>query len=482
MAKKKLVNRDHARRVVAEAARRAEKRKSLDREALLFGPQRDFVADKARNKVAVCSRRAGKSYSIAFMLLQHAMEHERSINPYITLTRDSGKDILWPALHDLNDKLDLKLRFRENTGDIILPNKSKIIIRGADDKRQIEKLRGPKYHIAVVDEAQGFPHFLHDLIEDVLEPATLDYDGQIVVTGTPNSACAGPFYELTTKADGWAVHSWTLRDNPHIPGVEDWLERKKKQKAWDDNNPTYLREYCGVWIRDASCLVFEYDANVNLVDEFPVDDAEDWMWVLGMDLGFNDPTAFVVMAYSEDLRQAFVVESYKESGLIPSAVAARVEALMERYPFVRIVADTGGFGKGYAEEMKTRFAIPVVAAQKSQKHSFIELINGDLRSGGLKVCKADNTELLDEMLLLQWDLDKMERGRMEMDRRRFQNHLCDALLYAWRECGHHHGEFLMDDLLVYGTPDYWRAEADRMEQEEMDKFAESSENPWWSLL
>ena len=258
--KKKITNKKEARRILAEAARRAEKRNALDPAKLLFGPQRDFVLDKSRNKAAVCSRRAGKSYSIAFMLLEHALKHERSINPYITLTRDSGKDILWPALYDLDTKLGLNLRFRENTGDIILPNKSKIIIRGADDKRQIEKLRGPKYPIAVVDEAQGFPHFLHDLIEDVLEPATLDYDGQIVVTGTPNSACAGAFYNLTNKEAGWAIHSWTLRDNPHIPDVESWLDRKRKQKAWDDNHPTYLREYCGVctryrpWVQRPHCV------------------------------------------------------------------------------------------------------------------------------------------------------------------------------------------------------------------------------------
>lgn len=478
---KKIVNKAHAKRIIEEAAKRAAKRKSLDPESLLFGPQKKFVEDMSRNKVAVCSRRAGKSYSIAFMLLTHAMKHERSINPYITLTRDSGKDILWPALHDLNDKLSLKLRFRENTGDIILPNKSKIIIRGADDRRQIEKLRGPKYPIAVVDEAQGFPHFLHDLIEDVLEPATLDYDGQIVVTGTPNSACAGAFYELTTQSEGWSVHSWTLRENPHIPGVEDWLERKRKQKGWDDNHPTYLREYCGVWIRDASCLVFEYSPKLNLISEVPFEEADDWAFVLGIDLGFNDPTAFVVMAYSQDIRQAFVVESYKESGLIPSAVAARVESFLERYPFTRIVADTGGFGKGYAEEMKKRFAIPVVAAQKNNKQSYIELINGDFRTGGLQVCGDSNTALLEEVSLLQWDLDRMERGKMIMDRRRFQNHLCDAMLYAWRECAHHIGEFQIDDSAAYGSKAYWVREADRMEQAEMDRFEEESETPWWCM-
>ncbi len=479
---KKIVSKDHAKKIIQEATRRASKRKSLDANSLLFGPQRKFVDDTSRNKVAVCSRRAGKSFSIAFMLLQHAMKHERSINPYITLTRDSGKDILWPALHDLNDKLDLKLRFRENTGDIILPNKSKIIIRGADDKRQIEKLRGPKYPIAVIDEAQGFPHFLHDLIEDVLEPATLDYDGQIVVTGTPNSACAGPFYELTTQSGGWNVHTWTLRENPHIPNVEAWLDRKRTQKGWDDNHPTYLREYCGVWIRDASCLVFEYNKNVNLIDEPPFESADDWEFVLGIDLGFNDPTAFVVMAYSQELRQSFVVTSYKETELIPSVVASRVEALMEKYPFTRIVADTGGFGKGYAEEMKKRFSIPVVAAKKTEKHAYLQMLNGDFRTGSLQVCGRDNQDLLEEISLLQWDLDRMERGQMVMDRRRFQNHLSDALLYAWRECNHNIGEFLRNDAYDYGSPDYWAAEAKRMEEEEVRRLEEDSETPWWSVL
>ncbi len=479
--KKKILNKKHARRVVAEASRRAAKRNRVDADELLFGPQRDFVKDDSRNKIAVCSRRAGKSYSIAFMLLQHALKHERSINPYITLTRDSGKDILWPALHDLNEKLDLGLRFRENTGDIILPNKSKIIIRGADDRRQIEKLRGPKYPVAVIDEAQGFPHFLHDLIEDVLEPATLDYDGQIVVTGTPNSACAGAFYDLTTKAAGWSVHNWTLRDNPHIPNVADWLERKKEQKSWDDNNPTYLREYCGVWIRDSSCLVFEYTPERNVIPSFKYDAADDWDWVLGIDLGFNDPTAFVVLAYSEELRQAHVVESYKETGLIPSVVAAKVAALMAKYPLVKIVADTGGFGKGYAEEMRRRFSIPVQPAQKTQKQSYIEYMNGDLRAGTLLLCQDNNAELIDEMSLLQWDLDAMERGKMQMDRRRFHNHLCDALLYAWRECSHHHGEFEFEGPTP-GTANYWREEAARMEAEEVARLESDDDVPWWASL
>ena len=479
MTKKKVTSKRQARRILAEAARRAEKRKALDADKLLFGPQKDFVLDPSKNKAAVCSRRAGKSYSIAFMLLEHALKNERSINPYITLTRDSGKDILWPALHDLDEKLNINLKFRENTGDIVLPNKSKIIIRGSDDRRQIEKLRGPKYPIAVIDEAQGFPHFLHDLIEDVLEPATLDYDGQIVVTGTPNSACAGPFFDLTNTVEGWNVHTWTLRENPHIPNVTDWLERKREQKGWDENHPTYLREYCGVWIRDSSCLVFEYSDKVNVVDTFDHTLADDWEWVLGIDLGFNDPTAFVVLAYSESINKVYVVESYKESKLIPSVVAAHVEGLRVAYPFSRIVADTGGFGKGYAEEMKTRFAIPVFAAQKRQKANFIEHMNGDLRTGSIQICADKNKDLIEEISLLQWNVDAMERGRMMIDDRRFQDHLSDAFLYAWRECKHHGDDYEIEGPTI-GSPEHYRAEAERMEREEMERFEAESENPWWA--
>lgn len=393
------------------------------------------------------------------------------------MTRDNAKLILWPALSELNSRLDLKLKFRENTGDVVLPNGSMIILRGADDKRQIEKLRGPKYPIAVVDEAQAFPPFLKDLIAEVLEPATLDYDGQIIVTGTPNAACAGPFYDFTTAGDTeWSVHRWTLRDNPFLPDVDKFLTRIKKLNHWDDNNPTYLREYWGKWVRDYDNLVFKINFGLNTVPTFPYDSADDWEYVLGIDLGFNDPTAFVTLAYSASLGKCFVVESYKESDLIPSAVASRVEVLMARFPYSRIVADTGGFGKGYVEEMRKKFSMPITPANKVEKVAYIEMLNGDLRSGALQICKDRNQELLDEIMLLQWDENKLGRNMFNFDRR-FHDHLCDAMLYAWREAFHHHVEW--EEMgPKYGTVAYWQREAQKMEEEELERM-DSEEEPWW---
>ena len=467
----------HAERILAEAAKRLERRTNLDPDEILFGPQREFVLDKSKNKAAVCSRRAGKSYGVAFMLLTEAFKHERSICPYITMTRDNAKLILWPALSELNSRYNLNLRFRENTGDVVLPNGSLIILRGADDQRQIEKLRGPKYPIAIIDEAQAFPGFLKDLIIEVLEPATLDYQGQIVLTGTPNAACAGPFYDFTNEEKSeWSVHRWTLRDNPHLPDVEGFLKKVIRLNNWDDNNPTFQREYCGKWVRDYDNLVFKINFRRNVCPTFPRDDADDWEYILGIDLGFNDPTAFVTLASSATLGRCYVVESYKESELIPSAVAARVETLMRRYPYTRVVADTGGFGKGYAEEMKRKFSIPVVPANKTEKTGYIEMMNGDFRSAALQICADRNKELLDEITLLQWDENKLGRNMYIFDRA-FQDHLCDAMLYGWREATHHLTDWVKEGPR-YGTTAYWHEEARKMEQAEIDAM-ESEDEPWW---
>jgi len=480
--KPKKMDEKKARKVLQEAQKRIERKRNLDPDKILFAHQKKFVLDESKSKIALCSRRAGKSFSEAFILLDSAFKHERSLNPFITLTRDNARNILWPALHSLNEQFRLKLQFKENTGDVVLPNGSRIILRGADDKRQIEKLRGPKYPVAVIDEAQGFPWFLKDLIEDVLEPATLDYNGPIIISGTPNSACAGPFWAMSTGQagwEGWSVHRWTLRDNPFLPDVAGWLERKKAQKGWGEDHPTYLREYCGKWIRDSNTLVFKFQEDVNLVEEFSEEAADDWEYVLGIDLGFNDPTAFVVLAYSHNLGQSFVVESYKESGLIPSVAADRVGELLQMYPFSRIVADTGGFGKGYAEEFKVRFSLPVLAAQKLNKVTYIEMMNGDLWNGKLQVCRTGNRDLLDEIRLLQWDENRLSRGKFVYDRN-FADHLTDALLYAWRECRHHDYD-PVEEGPVPGTDDFWRKKADEHEQALAEKIEAQNSKSWWEL-
>ena len=453
-----MMDQSKARRVLAEVARRRIAADRVDLASLLFDRQLAFVTDTNRHVVACCSRRAGKSEAIAHKLVHVATGMSDILLPYVTLTKAQGKRILWPVLRRLNSRLKLDIKFNSNDLTATFPNQSQIFIIGGDDETEMERLRGPKYPLVVFDEAQAMGPFLQDVIEQIVEPAVMDYDGQILLTGTPNAACVGTFHDAANGLlPGWSVHSWTCLDNPHLPHVREWLANHRRKKGWSEDHPTYLREWCGRWVRDDGSLVYAIQP-FNVIDELP-DGVDDWQYVLGIDLGYVDSTAFVVMAFSETAARCVTVESYKESRLIPSAVAARVEALCQRYPFEQIVADAGGLGKGYVEEMRQRYGIPVRPAEKTQKSVYIELLNGDLRNGSLSILRSENAALLGEVTILQWDEDRKRPDP------RYEDHLADAWLYAWRYC-HAYLNTGEKEAPDPGSEAWWKAEADRMEEED----------------
>jgi len=232
-----------ARRILAEAGERARRRSSLDFRKLLFQEQRELLDDPSRTKVAVCSRRAGKSYALSVLALDTAFKFESCLIPVISITRSQAKRIVWPVFQELDRSNELGLRFNASELSCTLPNGSQIFLTGASTEEEIQRLRGPKYPLVLVDEAQAFKAYLAELVSDVLEPAVLDYDGSIVLAGTPNQIRTGFFYDATQADSPWSVHHWTLLDNPHIPRAQEWLAERCKRYGWTESNPTYLREY-----------------------------------------------------------------------------------------------------------------------------------------------------------------------------------------------------------------------------------------------
>ncbi len=476
------MDKESAKRVLEEVRRRARRKQALDPNELLFGPQRAFATQNSRAKAACCGRRSGKTYALAYMLLEAGMRYPRSYPLYVTMARSEAKRIIWEPLHYFNDTHRLGLEFKQHTGEVHMPNGSIILLQGANSRRDIDKGRGKKYPIVVIDEAQSFPHTLFDyMIDEVFEPATVDYQGTIVVTGTPNASCTGPFHDIATGiSGGWHVHNWTMLDNTEIlrdipdGDIDTEMDKICERRGWDRNHPGFLREYMGKWVRDENDLVFSINTERNTCEKLPA--GLDYQYVLGVDLGFNDPCAFVVLAYSHTNGYCYVVESYKEGGLSPSDSAVEVEKIRQRYPIHKIVADTGGIGKGYVEEWR-KYGISAEPAAKGKKVAFLEFMNGDLRSGALKLLPG-NEELLDEMTMLQWDPYKMQRGKFDFDKK-FADHLCDALLYGWRECKHH--TYMPEELPPQPGSKEWYAEQEKKWVEEAIEGTTDSRQ-WWQKL
>lgn len=389
----------------------------------LFKEQKSLIFDRSTFRGAQTTRRAGKSFTAATILLEGS-ETEESQNPYIALTRDSARRILWPTLIGLIDRYRIPAEPAESSLSIKFPRKnSEVFLVGADQKNFIDRLRGLKIKQAIVDETQNFREHIKSLVDDVLEPALVDFSGQLTLLGTPGLKPEGYFYDAMTKKMGFSVHKWSILDNPYIPNAKDFIEEMLRRRGWTKDNPTFRREWLNEWVIDLDAMLYKFSEERNLYSALP--EGQSWNHVMGIDFGYNDKTAFVVLAYHFKSHNAYVVHSESKPEMIPSEIAERCEQLIKEYAPVSIVADTGGLGKSIAEEMRRRYGIPIKAAEKKNKASNIAILNGALIDRRLFV-RANLTDLIHELKHIERGEDCLEVKDAVCDE-------ADSLLYSYNE-------------------------------------------------
>jgi hypothetical protein len=406
--------------------------------ATLFGTQRDFVLSPEKRKVSWSGRRGGKTYAMQTMAVLAAAQHPGAVIPIFERSSTCmAADTMWKSLIKFDATYKLGFQWHHTYKVATAPNGASIQILGADTIEQADKARGSKHPVVIVDEAQSFRDFvLRYLLEEVCVPATMDYDGSVVVSGTPGLNPTGKFWELCCRSEGWSRYHWTVLDNPTVGPKDlddaarrqwrvDWLQRELDSNGWSWSTPKVQREYLGEWVAATDDRMYAFTRERNVIAEMPrLAAGTSWTYFLGLDLGFNDPCAFVVLARRPNDPNCYVVESYEETELVPSAVAEHVQRLRARYTFRDIIVDTGGYGKGVAMEMERTFRIPLTPALKRNKRAHVELTSGDLADARLLVVGEHNRALVDDFIALPWD-DKREDAQPG-----YRDHLPDALLYA----------------------------------------------------
>lgn len=438
-----------------------------------FPKQAAFIRSPAKRKAAICTRRAGKSYGGGSYLIHEALRTPGCSVLYLALTRDSARNIMWKdVLKPLNKKFKLGASFNETLLTMTLKNGSEIKLAGADAKPdEMEKFLGGKYALIMIDEAGSFRQDTRKLVYENLEPAVADYDGTIVMVGTPTAFTKGLFYDVT-KADtskreiGWEVHAWNTFDNPYME--KKWKKRMDVLLTTTPDivkTPGYRRMYLGEWVTDLNDLCYKYNPYKNYVDKLP---PGQYSYVLGVDLGYEDASAFVVSAYNFHDKHLYFVEAFKKSKMIVSDVAAKIKHYMKKYDLYTIVIDNAN--KQAVEEMKRRYDLPLIAADKTGKADFMELMSSEMICSTIKIVEGNGTEeLSNEWENLIWD----ERADKKQEHPGCANHLADAALYNWRHCYQY--------LSTAPTPksenpeeeveDWWEQEA--------QKLSASEEKPFW---
>lgn len=436
--------------------------------AELHPKQLAYIVDPSKAKALLTGRRFGKTSLLAVDLLDTALRFPGSLSIYIHLTHGLAKKQMGAELARLDAKHNLGMD--PNLTDLAyrFPNGSQVWLGGANDQRQIEKYRGFKPHKVQLDESASFGPHIKALIEEVIDPGLMDNDGAVGMAGTPGPICAGMFYDATTDVDkGFSVHRGTVLDNTYLPNAAAWLAKKRRDRGWTETDPRYLREWMGIWMPDNNSLIYRYIADTADYNILPTHHV--WEYVLGVDFGFNDATAFVILAFSRTCPDVYVVDQWQKSEMLLTDIRVRIEWLMTQYRFTRIVGDQGGLGKTFIEEFRQRNSIPMIGAEKAHKFDYIELLNSDLATGRLRVKR--NSPLALEWAQLQWDDARKKEAPQ------YPNHLSDACLYAWREAKHFC--YVPTDPPPTSREEALQREAEALEQRAEQRVRDRLEKSFW---
>lgn len=455
----------------------------------LHGPERALVLDESRFITAVCGRRAGKTEAVCAALILSVLQKPGACALYITKTRRNSRKILWGRIKRACARLDVGAVPSETEMMITFPSGSQIYLEGANDRDKVEDFRGVALVCVVLDEAQNFPSYIKELIDQSLAPALMDHNGRLLVVGTPGPVPVGYFYEAA-HSGGWSHHEWTAWDNPSIEEssgqtVDELLEAECERRGVKRDDPVVLREWFGKWITDLNSLAFKYDPQKNVYTELPKTRTP-WDYVMGIDIGFKDADAISVLAFNSETPVCYCVEEVLVAGQLITPLVEKIEEIRARLSktgtVISMVMDEAGLGKKIGEEIRRRPPnIPIKAAEKTQKAGYIELVNDALRSGRLMF--LPNSRFGEDALKVEWDRDRSTPDRRVINDQKFHSDICDALLYCYRESLH----YLFEAPAARperGTAEWNLAEVERMrdarlanlEQERQLRSGESE--PW----
>ncbi len=433
-------------------------------ESLKFKPdpwQQRLLRSRSKKIIVNVARQQGKSTTAAAKAVHRAVLWPGSV---ILIVAPAV-----PQAGELRRKIDEHLRnlkiqastVADNKRELEFTNGSRIIIVAADE----DTVRSYTANMIIEDEAAMVP----DPVYEAMEPMLLVTGGQHILLGTPKGMRKHHFADIWHDAgksdwDRYEVNAW---QNPRVP--REVLQSLKDEKERLGRLWWFQQEYECSFVAAAQGLVYPFNRKKNVTPSLKRDDRW-WQYVLGIDYGFSDSTAYVVLGWQKDDPHVYVIETIEKRGLLAPEAAEIALELTRKYPFARMVGDMGGFGKGYIEEARRRFKLPIQAADKNNKRGYIELMASDLSAGLLKVFPG-NEGLIDEWQKLPWDEER------EMPADGHKDHLADAALYAWRAACHFLEE-VRKKKPVQGSAEAYQLEAEETFERRLAEVAKP-DSDWW---
>lgn len=459
-----LANKKAASRLLAKRKREQEAPK-FQLQSYLFKEQLDFVQDSARAATACCSVRSGKTVSCAADLIHTALSMPGTTGLYITLSRPSAKRIVWPELKSINKEYSLKGKFNHTELSIVFPNGSLIYCTGANTDAEMEKLRGlSNVAVAYLDESQAFRPHIKELVEDVIIKRLYDTNGRLRIIGTPGPVLSGWFYD-TCHSTSYAHHSWTMHNNPWLfkksgKTPQELIEQDCATRGCAITDPSIQRECFGRWVYDPNSLLLQYSKERNDYIALP---PGKYTYILGVDLGIKDCDSLSLIAFNDSSPTTYLVEEILTPNQTTDELSMQIKSLMNKYPVSDMEVDAGGLGLKIVEDLKTRYGLPLNAAEKLGKMSNYRHLNNALRNGTFKA--RASSQFAKDCDILEKDRAKSTSEKVVV---KGHSDAVDSVLYAFKKSPAYSWEAPKKSLIP-GTEEYLKWQEEQHWQSAMDQ-------------
>jgi hypothetical protein len=420
-----------------------------------FDIQQRVLLSKSKSIGLRCGRRAGKTHTNQLKALDTNIEVMGAQILIVGLTLGTTMSQYWQPIIDLCASLDISTDPHLTDAQIKLPETGAVIsFRGNSTRDEREKMRGGKYHLIIVDECQSQKD-LKNLVESILDPMLADYNGTLMLTGS-GPRTRGTYWEWFYNRDKSPDNrdntllrlNWNLSYNPHIHNYKDLLAEKLEKNGWTENDSTYKREWLGEDAYDDEALVFR----LGLDNYYTEADMRKWVnsqppsdirFTAGLDYGYRDSDAFVIIMYSAVKREKFLIYEYKQNltdvTTLYNAIKAGLDFVKNHELFLMvpnkefaIYADTSD--QKIALEFSTRFGLNVQPAYKHNKALAIQILQKEVATRNFKADQTGPFAL--ESLYTVYKRVSID-GRedvltREIDDELYHPDLMDAIIYSLR--------------------------------------------------
>jgi hypothetical protein len=441
------VKREIRRRVIAELKSRGAEVFTAAVRALILASlhdkQREIIAALAagvRYIALCCSRRSGKTNLLAKLIVLTLLD--AGFNQavfYVAPTLKIGKGLIWAEVVKLVEDYQLGWTLRENTGEIITPAGARFFILGLNKRGQVDATRGFDALLFLTDETQEYEYLLGPTLSAV-GPALSGRKGAFIASGTPGYTEQGTWYDWCHGKDGFTRFGWTVLQNPKNPRPgQEVIDEEKTRRGWDDQHPELLREWYGLWVPDHRRLLVEYSDAKNSIVALPENYGPHWRKVIGIDCGYDDPFAWVVVAYNPFGPERIVLHAEAHPKLIGDQACEITARLVRDFETTHVVADYAGGGKTFYETFNAKYGkelgCSIGPARKMDKRGRIMFLNTELRTGRMKLLRPAADGLVAEYKVLQKD----EHGEV-ITSETIRDDLFDASSYALAEIAPYHAK------------------------------------------